>query len=90
MWGFISGHVESWGKGAPQLLTKCYDQKGKPDGSVGPFDPTVMSTYEFMLTLLTEVFHVFPDRYVHLGGDEVPSGCWCVVWLIPIIVAKYI
>ncbi|XP_049530965.1 beta-hexosaminidase subunit beta-like [Anopheles darlingi] len=67
------GHTRSWGVSHPELLTTCYDQyKGK----LGPMDPTRESTYTFLSTLFREVIEVFPDRYVHLGGDEVGFECW--------------
>lgn len=33
-------------------------------------DPTNDETYIFMQKLLSEIVNVFPDEYVHLGGDE--------------------
>lgn len=32
--------------------------------------------------LLRELAAHFPDSYMHLGGDEVPLGCWEVSELI--------
>ncbi|KAF8567493.1 hypothetical protein P879_01148 [Paragonimus westermani] len=69
------GHTVSWGKGEPELLTKCYSD-GRPNGELGPVDPTTEFTYKFMGKLLTEVKSVFPEKLIHLGGDEVDFSCW--------------
>lgn len=67
------GHTRSWGVSHPEILTAC----GEPYvGRLGPIDPTKNVTYEFMQKLLSEVVDVFPDSYVHLGGDEVGFECW--------------
>ncbi|KAH8872849.1 Beta-hexosaminidase subunit beta [Schistosoma japonicum] len=69
------GHVDSWGKGYPEVLTKCYI-KGEPDGSLGPINPTTNVSYNFITQLYTELLTVFPDNWFHLGGDEVSYDCW--------------
>lgn len=62
--------------GQPNLLTSCY-KDGKPDGSYGPIDPSYAPNYDFLTALFTEILNnVFPDRFVHLGGDEVDFTCW--------------
>lgn len=33
-------------------------------------DPTNAVNYDFLQSLFKEVSGVFPDQYVHLGGDE--------------------
>ena len=33
-------------------------------------------TFEFLEEVLTEVFELFPGKFVHLGGDEVPTNNW--------------
>jgi len=69
------GHTQSWGKGYPNLLTQCWTN-GKPDGSLGPVNPVFNSTYDFMKSFFGEIAVVFPDKYVHVGGDEVGFSCW--------------
>lgn len=40
---------------------------------MNPINPAL---YEFIRNLFSEIVQVFPDQYVHLGGDEVPFDCW--------------
>lgn len=40
---------------------------------MNPINPNL---YEFLRHLFAEIVQVFPDQYVHLGGDEVPFNCW--------------
>ncbi|GAB6024836.1 hypothetical protein CHUAL_009954 [Chamberlinius hualienensis] len=69
------GHTKSWGYGMPGLLTECYEGD-KPVRNYGPIDPTKEENYQFIKELFTEVAELFPDKYQHLGGDEVPYTCW--------------
>uniref|UniRef100_A0A8C5AHI4 Beta-hexosaminidase n=1 Tax=Gadus morhua TaxID=8049 RepID=A0A8C5AHI4_GADMO len=69
------GHTQSWGKGQKDLLTPCYSGP-TPSGTFGPVNPILDTTYDFMNLLFKEVSEVFPDAYVHLGGDEVDFECW--------------
>jgi len=65
------GHVfPSWGHGYPEVVTKC------KDGTLGPLRADLNATYDFLKSLFTEVSSVFPDQYLHLGGDEVKFDCW--------------
>lgn len=69
------GHTQSWGKAYPELLTPCYNG-ATPNGKLGPMNPILNSTYRFLKEFFDEVTRVFPDQYLHLGGDEVPFNCW--------------
>ncbi|XP_077491567.1 beta-hexosaminidase subunit alpha-like isoform X2 [Amblyomma americanum] len=69
------GHTRSWGEAYPDLLTTCYNGP-VPNGRLGPVDPTRNESYAFLAHFFAEVARVFPDQYVHLGGDEVDFLCW--------------
>ena len=48
------------------------------DGGVlnGIYNPANERTYKFLDDVLMEVFQLFPGKYVHIGGDEVPPDAW--------------
>lgn len=33
-------------------------------------------TFNFLQDVLTEVMNLFPSKYIHIGGDEVPKEAW--------------
>jgi hexosaminidase len=33
-------------------------------------------TFDFLQDVLTEVMDLFPSKYIHIGGDEVPKNVW--------------
>jgi hexosaminidase len=39
-------------------------------------DPASEGTYEFLDAFLSEMANLFPDRYFHIGGDEVEPTQW--------------
>ncbi|CAH8865733.1 unnamed protein product, partial [Trichobilharzia szidati] len=67
-------HTRSWEKGHPGLRTKCYTE-GSPNGRTGPFDPTNKTTMEFLTSFFKEITSRFPERFIHLGGDDVSFEC---------------
>ncbi|XP_048044476.1 beta-hexosaminidase subunit beta isoform X2 [Megalobrama amblycephala] len=69
------GHTQSWGNGIKDLLTPCFSGS-TPSGTFGPVNPILNSSYEFMAQFFKEISMVFPDAYIHLGGDEVDFNCW--------------
>ncbi len=66
------GHSQSWGVGYPELLTTCYGL----DEPTGPMNPTTNYIFPFLETFFSEIAQVFPDQYIHVGGDEVDFSCW--------------
>ena len=42
----------------------------------GIYSPAKPESFEFLQNVLMEVFQLFPGKYVHIGGDEVPRGSW--------------
>ncbi|XP_064602601.1 beta-hexosaminidase subunit beta-like [Liolophura sinensis] len=64
------GHVRSWGAGHPEVLTEC------GGGGGGPMDPSKNGTFHFLSQLFSEVMDLFPDKTIHLGGDECSFRCW--------------
>ncbi|XP_067622184.1 beta-hexosaminidase subunit beta-like [Eurosta solidaginis] len=66
-------HTASWGASHPEIMTKC---AGEFQGQLGPLNPTQESTLNFLNKFFKEIKTIFPDKYLHLGGDEVASGCW--------------
>jgi len=68
----MPGHTSAWFVGYPDLAS-----------APGPFhierefgvfdpvmDPTRESTYKFLDTFVTEMAAIFPDHFMHIGGDE--------------------
>jgi len=47
-------------------------------GGVNPgiYSPAKDGTFQFLDGVLTEVGQLFPGKYIHIGGDEVPKGPW--------------
>lgn len=68
-------HTKSWGNGYPFLLTKCYNNNVWT-GAYGPINPINDEVYKFMENFFTEIHNLFPDQYIHIGGDEVSFECW--------------
>jgi hexosaminidase len=70
------GHVQQGYQALdPPVLTPCYSG-GKPDGTTGPLNPTTNATYDFLKKFYKEIQDLFPDKFVHVGGDEVSFDCW--------------
>lgn len=67
----------SW-SGEQELLAECKDSQGKKVVQA-LIDPTKESNYLFLKNFFDEVFQIFPENFIHLGGDEVKywiQQCW--------------
>ena len=42
----------------------------------GPINPIKAANYQFLQQFFGEIFELFSDQYVHMGGDEVDFTCW--------------
>jgi len=74
----MPGHSTSWFVGYPELGSGpgpySIDRSwGVKDPAM---DPTRESTYKFLDTFIGEMAALFPDRYFHIGGDEVNGKEW--------------
>lgn len=74
----LPGHCWALGLAYPELL--CPPAPTQPQRAFGVFgcavDPESEALYEFLDGLLGEWAAVFPDRYLHLGGDELATQPW--------------
>jgi hexosaminidase len=74
----IPGHTTSWFAGYPELASAPGPYS--IERSWGIFEPTMNpareETYQFLDRFLGEMAALFPDRYFHIGGDEVDPAQW--------------
>jgi hexosaminidase len=74
----IPGHSTSWLVGYPELGSAPGPYKiERRAGIFEPaLDPTRDQTYKFLDTFLGEMAALFPDAYMHIGGDENEGKQW--------------
>ncbi|MFB9844888.1 family 20 glycosylhydrolase [Mucilaginibacter ginsenosidivorans] len=56
----------------PSKTYKTYETWGVVKDVYCPSD----KTFDFLQDVLTEVMDLFPSKYIHIGGDEVPKDAW--------------
>ena len=75
----LPGHATSWFVGHPELAVESGSYE-LPTSALGIFlpllDPTKEEVYEFLDTFFGEMAALFPDNYMHIGGDEINSRNW--------------
>ena len=76
----VPGHVTSWFVAYPELGSDPAEPPELPRPGGGLFhnalDPTREETYAFLDGLFGEMADLFPDSYIHVGGDEVSGESW--------------
>jgi hexosaminidase len=74
----IPGHSTSWLVGHPELGSAPgpYTIERRPGIFEPALDPTREETYKFLETFLGEMAALFPDDYLHIGGDENEGKQW--------------
>ncbi|MBD3374634.1 family 20 glycosylhydrolase [candidate division KSB1 bacterium] len=74
----IPGHATSWFIGHPELASAPGPYRiERTWGIKDPtMDPTKEETYTFLSAFLGEMAQLFPDEYMHIGGDENNGKQW--------------
>ena len=74
----IPGHATSWLVGHPELGSAPGPYKIERGAGIfePALDPTRDQTYKFLDGFLGEMAALFPDAYMHIGGDENEGKQW--------------
>src|SRR5687767_9905383 len=74
----IPGHSTSWLVGYPELGSAPgpYSIERRPGIFEPALDPTREEVYKFLDVFLGEMAALFPDDYLHIGGDENEGKQW--------------
>jgi len=74
----MPGHSVAWLYAYPELSSGAAPTGVRREFGISEtaIDPTRESTYRFLEEFLSEMAKIFPDAYVHIGGDETPAPEW--------------
>jgi hexosaminidase len=74
----VPGHTTSWFVGYPELASAPgpYQVPRRFGVQNGAMDPTREEVYKFLDKFLGEMATLFPDAYLHIGGDESNGKQW--------------
>jgi hexosaminidase len=86
----IPGHTTAWFAGHPELASAPgpYQIERRFGIFDAAMDPTREETYRFLDRFLAEMAALFPDAYMHIGGDEVTGKHWRLNPQIQAFIAK--
>jgi hexosaminidase len=74
----MPGHTRSWFVGYPELSAGPGPYTIRREFGIDDvaMDPTRESTFKFLDQFIGEMATIFPDPYLHLGGDETTGKQW--------------
>lgn len=74
----MPGHARAMIISMPdQLVDKHISEHKSVQGySDNVISPCIENTYTIIENIIKEVAELFPGKYLHVGGDEVPEGAW--------------
>jgi len=74
----MPGHASAIAVAYPELISAPGPYKMAREWGVheATLDPTNEQVYQFADTLVSELTAIFPDPYLHIGGDEVKDTQW--------------
>ena len=74
----LPGHATSWVIGYPELASAPgpYQIERQPGIFDPTLDPTREAVYQFLDVFFGEMAGLFPDEYIHIGGDENEGKQW--------------
>jgi hexosaminidase len=86
----VPGHTTAWFAGHPELASAPgpYQIERRFGVHDAAMDPTREETYKFLDAFLGEMAALFPDAYLHIGGDEVTGKHWRLNAQIQAFIAK--
>ena len=74
----VPGHASAIAVAYPELITEQKDYQMEDQWGVFEplLDPSNSDTYLFIDKIIAELTGLFPDHYLHIGGDEVDPTQW--------------
>jgi hexosaminidase len=74
----VPSHTTSWMVGYPMLGSRKGEYTLATTNGIkdSVMDPTRESTYQFLDSFFAEMAELFPDEYLHVGGDENNGKDW--------------
>ncbi len=76
----MPGHATAWFVSHPEIASGAPGATYKIERNPGIFDPTLdptnEKTYQILEVFFKEMSGLFPDQYIHIGGDENEGKQW--------------